>query len=100
MSSLTREPSRTDSQEASVKFLLRWQYKAGPNNGAKSARPEMSPIDEMADTGSSIKLLKHWDHGHCGVAVIEAEDAETVFERTLSWHAFLDLEVSSVSEDD
>ncbi|MEL6106647.1 MAG: DUF3303 family protein [Planctomycetota bacterium] len=97
MSSLTSESSQTDSQEASVKFLLRWQLKMERPN---EIMPEMSPIDEIADTGSSIKLLEHWQEGDRGVAVVEAEDAETVFERTLSWHAFLDLNVSRVSEED
>ncbi|MEO1525013.1 MAG: DUF3303 family protein [Planctomycetota bacterium] len=83
-----------------MKFLLKWRPKDDRLSGVGTIPPNGAPIDEIADTGSAIKLLGHWCEDGRGTAIVEAQDAETVYERTLAWHRYVDLDLCDFAEED
>lgn len=82
-----------------MKFLLKWRFKED-RSPEEVLNQETTPIDDVADTGSSIKLIRHWHEDGRGVAILDAEDAGVIHLRTLSWNTFLDLSLTRISEDD
>lgn len=81
-----------------MKFLLKWQLRDRDSQNG-STPTEITPIDEITDTGSSVKLVDHWYESHRGVAILEAGCACNIHEQTLAWHSSLEMDLHALSDE-
>ena len=61
----------------------------------------MTDENDKADIGDNIKLIGRWhDVAHSkGVAIIESDNTEAIYNWALNWNGILDLEISPVLDD-
>ncbi|MBI2926109.1 MAG: DUF3303 family protein [Verrucomicrobia bacterium] len=84
-----------------MKFMITWQFHPGKLRDGLSHFAQMTPEQDQADRGSSIKLIGRWHdlaRGR-GVAICESNSAEAVSNWALNWNSILDLEVTVVLDD-
>ena len=83
-----------------MKFMLQYKLHADKRHEALQGFSKMTPEDDKADSGDKIKLIGRWhDVAHSkGVAIFEADDAESIFSWALNWNSLLDLETSPVMD--
>ncbi len=85
-----------------MKFLVTWQMHDEKMHETLALFTEMSPEQEAAMMGSSVKMIGRWHDviRGTGAAVFEAESAEAISAYSLNWNRFMDLDVSLVLDDD
>jgi len=84
-----------------MKFMITWQFHPGKLSDGLAHFAQMTPEQDQADRGSSIKLIGRWHdlaRGR-GVAICESYSAEAVASWALNWNSLLDADVVPVLDD-
>lgn len=84
-----------------MKFMLLYKLHAEKRHEALKAFSSMGAEDDRKDMGDKITLIGRWhDLAHSkGVAIIEADNTEAIFNWVLNWNSVLDMELSPVLDD-
>ena len=84
-----------------MKFMITWQFHQGKLHEAYAQFCKMTPKDDSADRGSSIKQIGRWHdlaRGR-GVIICESDSAEAVSNWALNWNSVLDADIAVVLDD-
>lgn len=84
-----------------MKFMITWRFQPGKLHEGLAHFAQMTPEQDKADQGSSIKLIGRWHdltRGR-GVIICESDSAEAVSNWALNWNSILDLDVAIVLDD-
>jgi hypothetical protein len=85
-----------------MKFLVTWRVHEDKRHEVFKAFSEMTPADDRAQLGDSVRLIGRWHDvvGFTGVAICESDDAAAVSNWLLSWNAVLDADLTPVLDDE
>jgi hypothetical protein len=98
---LQHDNKTNNRKDITMKFMITWQFQPGKLHDTLSHFAQMTPEQDAADRGSSIKLIGRW-HDFArgrGVIICEADSAEAVSDWALNWNSILDLDVAVVLDD-
>ncbi len=84
-----------------MKFMITWQMHEGQLHDTLAHFTQMTPEQEAALMGDSMKLISRWHDmvRGTGVAIYEADSAEAISRYSLSWNRVMDLDISVVVDD-
>ena len=85
-----------------MKFLVKWRVHPDKRHDIFKVFSQMTDADDAADRGSKVKLIGRWHDlaSFTGVAVAETDDPQALASWAMNWNGAIDLEVSSVLDDD
>ncbi len=85
-----------------MKFMVTWRLHEAHRHDTLKAFSQMSPEDDKADLGDSIRMIGRWHDlaGFTGVAIVESDDAAAVANWGLNWNSVLDFDVKLVFDDE
>jgi hypothetical protein len=84
-----------------MKFMLLYKLHTEKRHDALKGFAQMTPENDKEDMGDKIKLIGRWhDVAHSkGVAIIESDSTEAIYNWALNWNSMLDLEITPVLDD-
>ncbi len=84
-----------------MKFMITWKLHPGKLHDALVHFSQMTPKQDLADRGSSIKQIGRWHDlvRGSGVAICESNSAEAVSNWILNWNSVMDFDIAVVLDD-
>jgi len=84
-----------------MKFMITWKLHPGKFNDALAHFSQMTPKQDQADRGSSIKQIGRWHDpvGGTGVVICETSSTEALSNWIMNWNSIMDFDIAPVLDD-
>ncbi|NND33840.1 MAG: DUF3303 family protein [Saprospiraceae bacterium] len=85
-----------------MKFMLTWRIHPEKRQDALAGFSQMTAQDDIADMGSTVRLIGRWHNiaEFSGVAIYETDDPIAMSNWALNWNSILDAVVTPVLDDE